>query len=158
MFDNFKPFQQLQKRDFNFHPTRFETWKGGKMVNSGKTNSLISARVVQQGGIEKVEVTFTDSNLNKELVEKNVFDEFVTAIDRLLLITIPIETNVDNVALAIFRMTVGATRQKKNFDYGEPFCCNLFIQSGSIVKVAFSFSNPERLITFYPTQPTQADL
>lgn len=149
MFDKFEPFQQLQKQNFDFQPTRFETWKGGKMVSSGKTNSLISARVIQQDSTEKMEVTFTDSNLNNELTQKNVFDEFVTATDRLQLITIPEETNVENVAIMMFKMTVGATRQRKDFSNGEPFCCNLFIQSGRIAKVTFSYSNPEKLIEFY---------
>jgi len=149
MFDNFKPLQQLQKQNFDFYPTRYETWKGGKMVSSGKTNSIISARVLQQDGAEKMEVNFIDSNLNNELSQKNIFDEFLTSTDRLQLITIPEETNVENVTIMMFKKAIGATRQRKHFSNGEPFCCNLFIQSGVIAKVTFSFSNPEKLIEFY---------
>lgn len=149
MFDKFEPFQGLQKQNFAFQPTRYETWVAGKMVSSGRTNSIIYANVVQQDGTEKVEVTFNDQTLNTELSQKNIFDEFVTATDRLQLIVIPEETNVENVAIMMFKMTIGATRKRKNFINTEPFCCNLFLQSGTIAKITFSFSNPEKLIEFY---------
>ncbi len=149
MFDKFEPFQGLQKQNFAFQPSRYETWVAGKMVDSGRTNAIIYANVVQREGSEKVEVTFNDQSLNNELSQKNIFDEFVTATDRLQLIVVPAETNAENVAIMMFRMTIGATRQSKNFTKSEPFCCNLFLQNGTIVKVTFSFSNPEKLIEFY---------
>lgn len=149
MFDTFEPFKGLQKQNFQFQPTRYETWMAGKMIDSGRTNSIIAANVIYQDGSEKMEVTFDDLNLNGELTMKNVFDEFVTAKDRLQLIVIPEETNSENVAIMMFKMTIGATRQRKNFSRGEPFCCNLFMQGGAIAKVTFSFTNPEKLIEFY---------
>lgn len=149
MFDRFEPFQQLQKQNFAFQPTRYEIWKSGQMVDSGKTTSTIKATTIEQDGSEKMEVTFNDNNLNAELSPKNVFDEFITSTDRLQLITIPDETNNENVAIMMFKMTIGATRQRKNFSNGEPFCCNLFLQNGRIAKVTFSYSNPEKLMAFY---------
>ncbi|MBS1775508.1 MAG: hypothetical protein JSS64_04420 [Bacteroidetes bacterium] len=126
MFDKFEPFQGLQKQDFTFRPTRYETWIGGKMVANGKTNSIISAKAVFIDGEEKMEVTFNDAQLNNELATRNIFDEFVTATDRLQLITIPNETNNENMGIMMFKMTIGATRQSKNFTRNEPYCCNLF--------------------------------
>lgn len=152
MFDNFEPFKTVQKQDFAFRPTRFETWVGGKMIASGKTTSIISAKVVVIDDTEKMEVSFSDSSLNNELANKNLFDEFITSKDRLQLITIPIETNSENMGIMMFKMTIGATRQKKNFSQNEPYCCNLFMQSGKIAKITFSYSNPEKLIEFYSEQ------
>lgn len=155
MFDKFEPFQGVQKQDLAFRPTRYETWIGGQMVANGKTNSLISAKVNTQDGAEKMEVTFNDAQLNNELSVKNTFDEFITATDRLQLITIPNETNVENMGIMMFKMTIGATRQSKNFNKNEPYCCNLFMQSGKIAKITFSYSNPEKLLEFYSEQESE---
>jgi hypothetical protein len=149
MFDKYQPFQELQKKDFTFQSSRYETWVGGKMISSGATHSLINAKVIKANSSDLIEVTFIDTVLNNELASKNVFDKFVTATDRLQLITIPEETNVENVAIMMFKMTIGATRNKKDFNKNEPFCCNLFTQDGVIVKITFSFSSPEKLIEFY---------
>ncbi len=149
MFDQFEPFQKVSKQNFAFQPSRFETWVGGKMLSSGRTNAIIYANVVQQEGSEKIELIFNDQALNTELSHKNIFDEFVTATDRLQLIVIPEETNAENTAIMMFKMLIGATRHRKNFTKSEPFCCNLFLQNGTIAKVTFSFSNPEKLLEFY---------
>jgi hypothetical protein len=149
MFDKFEPFLNLQMQDFNFQPTRYEIWVGGQMVNSGKMNSQIKATVIKQNSVELVEIAFIDNNLNNELATKNIFDKYVTATDRLQLITIPEETNSENIGIMMFKMTIGATRANKDFSRNEPFCCNLFLQEGVLAKVTFSFSNPEKLIEFY---------
>ncbi len=149
MFDKFQPFQNLQKQNFSFQPKRYEIWVGGQMVNSGQTNSQIKATVIKQDSNELVEVAFSDNKLNNELATKSIFDRYVTATDRLQLIVIPEETNSENMAIMLFKMTIGATRAYKDFNRNEPFCCNLFLQDGVIAKVTFSFSNPEKLIEFY---------
>lgn len=151
-FDKFEPLKSLQKKDFAFRPTRYETWKGGKMIDSGNTNSIINARVVKIDEDEKIEVTFNDPKLNNELANKNIYDEFLTAHDRLQLITIPNETNSQNMGIQMFKMTIGATRMHKNFKSNEPYCCNLFLLNGKIAKVTFSYSNPEKLVEFYSEQ------
>lgn len=157
MFDKFEAFQGVQKQDFTFRPTRYETWIGGNMVANGKTTSTISAKAITFGGAEKMEVTFNDSQLNTELASKNIFDEFVTSSDRLQLITIPNETNSENMGIKMFKMTIGATRQSKNFNRNEPYCCNLFMQNGAIAKITFSYSSPEKLIEFY-SEPENEEL
>jgi len=149
MFDKFEPFKVVQKYNFTFQPTRFEMWIGGKMVANGEINSTIFAKIVTVDGDEKMEISFDDSKLNNELSNKTIFDRFVTATDRLQLITVPNETNSENIGIMMFKMTIGATRQNKNFNRNEPYCCNLFYQQGKIVKITFSYSNPEKLLEFY---------
>ena len=119
------------------------------MVSSGKTSHLVQADVVQVDGKEKLDVSFGDTSLHNELAKSNIFDEFVTAKDRLQLITIPAQTNAQNMGIMGFQMILGSTRQQKNFNRNEPYCCNLFMQQGSIAKVTFSYSNPEKLLEFY---------
>ena len=149
MFDTFEPFQGLQKIDFDFTPSRYEMWIGGEMVKNGRTYQPIQARVMHEAGEEKVRIDFSDAALQGELASSNVFDEFITSKDRLQLITIPKETNVQNMGIMMFNMTVGSTRQEKNFSRNEPYCCNLFLQQGRIAKITFSYSNPEKLLEFY---------
>ena len=151
-FDKFEPFEVLQKQDFAFHPIRYETWLEGKMIDSGKTNSVINAKVIVVDEEEKMEISFNETKLNNELANKNIYDEFITAKDRLQLITIPDETNNQNMGIQMLKMIIGATRQQKYFNSNEAYCCNLFLQDGIITKVTFSFSNPEKLIEFYYEQ------
>jgi len=149
MFDNFEPFLRVEKQDFDFQATRYETWMKGQMIGSGSTTAVISARVVSENGEDKMAILFDTPSLNKELSQKNIFDEFVTSKDRLQLITIPDQTNVENMGIMMFKMNLGATRQHKEFNNNEPYCCNLFLQNGVISKVTFSYSNPEKLVEFY---------
>lgn len=149
MYDTFEPFLIMEKENFAFQPTRYQTWIAGKIVSSGATNSVIWGNVVKQDNTEKVEVTFNDANINNEIALKNTFDVFVTSTDRWQLIIIPEETNVQNVAINMCKITIGATRKRKDFNRNEPFGCNLFLQKGIIAKVTFSFSNPEKLIEFF---------
>ena len=148
-WDRFEAFKKIQKQDFVFQPERFETWIGGKMVRNGNTSALLTARVISQSGSEKMAVSFNEANLKNEIAFELIFDEFVTANDRLQMITIPNETNSENVAIMIYKNTIGATRQQKNFSSIEPYCCNLFLKSGVISKISFSFSNPEKLVELY---------
>jgi hypothetical protein len=158
MFDKFEPFQGIQKQDFAFQPTRFEIWIGGKMFANGRTNSIIYAKVIKIDDKEKMEVICDNGQLNRELADKNIFDEFITATDRLQLITIPNETNSENMAIMMFKMNIGATRDSKNFNRNEPYCCSLFMQNGRIAKITFSYSNPEKLLEFYSEQERQTSI
>lgn len=148
-WDRFEPFKGLQKQEFTFQPCRYETWMGGKMVGSGKATARIHASVLNQDGEEKMLVNFNEVNLKNEIVSEIIFDEFITATDRLQLITIPQVTNGENTAIAMFKMMVGATRNHKNFTQKEPYCCNIFLRNGVISKITFSFSFPEKLIELY---------
>ena len=149
MFDKFGTNQIVEKQNFTFNPDRYEIWIGGNEVNNGNTNKLISANVINSGGSEKMEINFKDSRLENEISEIIVFDQFITSGDRLILLTIPEITNVENIAFVIFRRTIGATRKEKNFKKNEPFACSLFLINGIIAKISFSFSNPEKQIIFF---------
>jgi hypothetical protein len=148
-WDEFEAFKVLQKQSFTFQPTRFETWIGGKMVGNGSVTALISANTINQNGNERMLVKFDEPNLKAEILSELIFDTFITASDRLQLITIPEVTNSNNMAIAMFKMIIGATRDNKNFISTEPYCCNLFLKNGVLSKITFSFSNPEKLVELY---------
>lgn len=148
-WDKFEPFKGVQKQGFSFQPSRYETWIGGKMVNRGIVKANVTARVVNQNSSEKMGISFNEMNLEDEILSELYFDEFVTANDRLQLITIPNETNSENMGIMMFKMTIGATCQQKDFSSKEPYCCNLFLINGAISKITFSFSSPEKLIELY---------
>lgn len=150
MYDNYTPWLKAPKQDFELFPSRYEIWKAGKLVRDGFTSSVITAKVIVQNGSEKVEITFNDNELNEEIAEINIFDEFITGVDRLQLITIPAETDVESMAIRMFNMTIGPTRERKNFTRNEPYVCNLFTKNNIVAKATFAFCNPEKLIEFYP--------
>ncbi len=150
MYDKFEAFLQLDKQNFSFLPSRYEVWKTGQMIENGNINKPIIAKVSDIDGEEKVVVTFLDEKLNIQLASTNIYDLFTTSVDRLQLLTIPQQTNAENnMAIQMFKMTIGATRAFKDFNANEPYCCNLFTIDGVINKITFSFSNPEKLIEFY---------
>lgn len=150
MYDKFEAFLQLDKQNFSFLPSRYEVWKTGQMVENGNINKPIIATVSDVDGEEKVVVTFIDQKLNIQLASTNIYDLFTTSVDRLQLLTIPQQTNAENnMAIQMFKMTIGPTRAFKNFNTNEPYCCNIFTINGTINKITFSFSNPEKLIEFY---------
>lgn len=149
MYDRFEPLKTLKMIDFNFHSSRFENWIGGKMISSGESNSTIIGKVIFEGLNEVVEVSFNNSNIFSELSPQNIFDIFISNHDRLQLLTIPNFTNVENMGIMSSKLIIGATRERKNFNRNEAYCCNLFLADGKLEKITFSFSNPERLLEFY---------
>ena len=157
MFDNFEPLEGMKKEPFTFYPDRFEIWKSGKLISSGKTTSPIIAEVIKVDNYEKVKINFNEKSLNREIANLNIFDEYRTSNDRLQLITLPAETNHIYQGFKTLLLIIGPTRQRKYFESNEPFCCNLFTINNAIKKVTFAFSNPEKLIEFYQDNDTESN-
>jgi hypothetical protein len=149
MYDKFTPFLKIPKRTFTFTPKRYEIWFGGKLINSGVSALPIYFTVIQEEKLDVFRVSIFESSLHKEIAHQFILDEFITSNDRLQLVTIPSETNPKCLGLEAMKMIIGATRDEKNFESNEPYCGNLFLQQDAIVKITFSFSNPEKLIEFY---------
>lgn len=149
MFDNFEPFREVQKQKFLFFAKRYEIWVGGNLIKSGFSDESIKCEVENINDSEKMVVSYHNNSLQSEISEKNEFDWFITGKDRLQLVTIPEITNSENMGIMSFQMVLGSSRKQKNFKSNEPYCCNLFLKDGTIAKISFSFSNPEKLIEFY---------
>ncbi len=149
MYDTFEPYKIIKMYDFVYQPKRYEIWMSGKLIKKGNTNSIIKAEVVNFDSRERVRITFIDAVCNVELSQYNIFDEFSTLNDRLILITVPEITNVPHYFFEMRKMTSGATRQMKNFNRNDPFACSLFFENNKLSLVTFTFSNPDRLMEFH---------
>lgn len=145
-WDQFEPFKILEKYDFSFSPSLFEVWVNGSKNLEGTVSSELKGTVVKKDGTEKMLVTFKEKNLENEIFGEIYFDEFVTSLDRLKLLAIPSETYTENIGLLTLRIIYGSTRGNYDFKPKEPYCCNLFFQSGVLMKVTFLFSYPVKLI------------
>lgn len=148
-WDRYDPFLLVKKCEFSFSPSRFEVWSDGNMVFSGNSSTPINVRIVEKFGSEVMLVSLPEEKLRQEILEEIIFDEFVTSLDRLKLVTIPKETFTECVGLMTMRILYGPTCQMKNFHPKEPYCCNIFKENDLIKKITFSFSFPERLLEFH---------
>lgn len=152
MYDTFPPFQEVEKQDFSFETSKFEIWMKGKLIKSGKINTLIKGTVnySKETTNEVMTIVIKPNELEKEIVSQTEYDIMFTNNDRLILATIPSnQTPNDCVAMTMTRTIIGATRGHKTFLEKEPFNCSIFMIKQKIKKVTFSFNNPEKLIEFY---------
>lgn len=148
-WDSFQALMFLEKQPFTFNPTNYKIWVKGKILKEGITKYPITAIVYDDGSKTKqFKINISDKSLQKEIRPEIYYDEYVTAKNRLQLITIPEKSKTANSAVSLFKMTIGATRYEKEFSSDDPFCCNLFLLNGRIKKVTFSFSNPDKLLEF----------
>jgi len=149
-FDRFESFVKLDKtKSFTFSPSRFEIWFEGRMVDSGQTKYPIYFVPIQDDDEEKIKVMLFDSRLLSEIENDSVFDEFISGDDRLRLVTVPVQTSTGCMGITALKMVSGPTRDKKEFGRKDPYCCNLFLVKSALAKVAFVFSNPERMVEIY---------
>lgn len=155
-YDSFEAWQRLKVQPFSFHSNRFEIWQNGEKTASGQTGCVVKAskQQVKAGTGAKVTLENTkpsdDKSLLKEIKKENVFDIFVTSSDRLQLVKIPSSgKGNENMGLSMLKMNIGTTRETFDFERKNPYCANLFLKDDNIVKVTFSFSNPEKLVELY---------
>jgi hypothetical protein len=148
-WDNYEPFQILMKQDFVFQPSRYEIWIAGKMIENGMCTSEVICTIIEENDEEKAYISFDEINLKNEIISKMIFDEMITATDRIQIATVPEISNDELPYFNIFKTMIGATRSHKIFSSKEPYCCNIFQKNGIIAKITFSFGFPEKLIELY---------
>lgn len=146
VFDKFKALNRVNIAGFVFVSTRYELWDKGNLTKAKNSPSKISCTVTLSGTFM---LEIEESSLESDIAKKQLYDIAVSQNDRLQLLILPSETNLKSVGLVNLTTVFGATRDEKEFKYNEPFCCNLFFVQGKLVKVTFSYSNPDRLLEFY---------
>lgn len=144
-YDSFTPFQFAEKQPFSFYPVRFAVWQGEHMTDSGPATGVITAEVVATGDGDGVEVTSSDPVLAPFLVPVCAFDAAVTLADRMQYITVPEQTNVDNIGFSALKSAFGPTRAAKDFAEDEPYGCDLFFENSVLTRLTFSFSGARRV-------------
>lgn len=111
MYDKFSPFKRIEKQNLTFEPTTYVVWGNGKVKRKGETTIKLLFNVINLNGFEQVKTHVIEPNLKTEIQPIIFFDDFITATDRLQLITIPESSNnTENTAILMFRTLLGATR------------------------------------------------
>lgn len=146
VFDRFQALNRMSIPGFVFVATRYELWDKGKLTKAKNSDSTITCTLtVNDAFVLEIE----EPSLETDIAKKQLYDLAVSQTDRLQLVILPSETNLKSGGLASLTMFFGTTRAEKEFKYDEPYCCNLFFQQGYLVKVTFSYGNPDRLLEFY---------
>lgn len=131
--------------DFVFNPQHFVEYEDGKQKSSGSTG----LKILVANKSKKIcgEIQFND--MKDKLKDTFSFDACIGSGDRLLLYSLPRQTNADIISLTVLRNICPFTQDYKIYAATEPVVCSLFTSNGFLVKVSFTFANPERLIEFY---------
>ena len=149
MYDTFSSFETLEFIAFKFQYNRYEVWQNSKMIDSGDNSSILDFQPVMEEGNERIQIISNNHNLTKHIRNRFILDTFFTHRDRLMMFTLPAETDKDYTVFILFSATLPPTRIYKVFGSDEPYCCSLFLTNMIPVKITFSFNNPEKLIEFY---------
>ncbi|UPT65706.1 MAG: hypothetical protein M0D57_14380 [Sphingobacteriales bacterium JAD_PAG50586_3] len=153
IYDKFEPFIQLPAQEFDFRSSRHEVWENGKMINGGNSNTNISCVKTLSDEKEfniheksKIDLDNIPSNIN--LNKSVIFDLLITQTDRLQLISVPDNKFINCIGLQAMKLMIGQTTNKIPL-LSNPYCCSIFLKENKILKISFSFDNPEKLIEFY---------
>jgi hypothetical protein len=155
VYDRYENSDDLAWYDLQFKPTRFEVWRNGQKIESGRTTSpepiSLKLETNSQGilGVNQIRVTHTEPQLYDFSRYENWFDIHGTQGNRQILTTVPTETNAKCVGMVAMQHRWPHSRYSYQFKPNEPFTCSLFTVKGQLVKLTFSLDNPETLVEFY---------
>ena len=150
--DHWPSFQVFTFREFTFSVERYQEYVSGCMVNSGYINCRITFKQHNNGDYFKggrISVQIKENPLTEKILSSFEFDTCVTMGDRLMMYICAEKTNVNDTSLLMMRTLMGHTRERKEYVTNEPTVGNVFTTNQQIVRVAFKFVNPDRLIEFY---------
>lgn len=149
-YDNFPAFQKIESTTTDFSATRYETWSNGKMVDGSKCQVHIKISPKSKLiGRDTNAVTLNWSKGRAGIISKFTLDVGFSQNDRLTYATLPKESSGDAVGIVAMRSVIGINDSTAKISDDTPYCGNLFLKFGVLVKVTFAFSNPEKLIEFY---------
>lgn len=146
VFDKFQALNRVSIAGFVFVAIRYELWDKGKLTKAKNSPSTITCTLASNNTFL---LEIEEPSLDTDIAKKQLYDLAVSQNDRLQLLILPSETNLKSMGLTSLTTFFGATRAEKEFNYDEPYCCNLSFLQGSLVKVTFSYANPDRLLEFY---------
>ncbi|WP_375416899.1 hypothetical protein [uncultured Hymenobacter sp.] len=147
------PDQEVVWRDIRFAPARFEVWMSGQKIKSGRASSIITITLEENGlgyqGLGQVEVRHNEAALLNLLSDENMFDMYGAQGNRIVLATVPTQTNARSIDMTAMQMRWPHSRYNYDFKSDEPYACSLFMLNQRISKLAFHLDNPEKLVEFY---------
>lgn len=150
--DHWPSFQIFTFRDFHFTVDYYKEYIGGCLVNLGYVKCDIYFKQENngdyfQGGLIRVRIH--SNPLPGKILSAFEFDTCVTMGDRLMMYIAARQSNVNETSLYMMARMLGVTRERKEYVTNEPTVCNVFTTNQQIFRVAFKFTNPDRLIEFY---------
>jgi hypothetical protein len=152
-YDRHEAEDDIVWRDLLFRPTRFEVWRGGQKIKAGKTTSVVTIELEENGlgykDLGQMAVRHSEMALLDFLTHDTWFDMYGAQGNRIVLLTIPSVTNAGCIGMRTMQQRWPHSRYKHNFESTEPFVCSLFMVNGQLTKVTFSLDNPETLVELY---------
>lgn len=150
--DCWPSFQVFTFRGFSFSVERYQEYICGCLVDSGFINCDITFKQHNNGNYFQdgsISVQINGNPLKDKILSSFEYDICVTMGDRLMMYIAASQMNINEPALLMMASLLGVTRERKEYVTNEPTICNIFTTNQQIVKVAFKFVNPDRLIEFY---------
>ena len=146
--DQLEPFKVFLLERLDFAPNSYEVYQNGNLIDQGYTSMNIKVRSNSKVSVSpnNIQVFIESNNLSTILDSKASFDMVMTLQDRFIAITLPEESNIDDIMFTTFRCVVNCTRKEKNFKDKEPLCMSMFTENGNVVKMSFKVYSPETLI------------
>jgi len=154
-YDRYEAYDNIDWQDTLFQPSRFEIWRNGQKIEAGKMSNpkpmTLKLEDNSQGllGITQIKVTHLEPILYDFLRYENWFDMYKPQGNRMILITVPSETNATCIGMLTMQQRWPHSRYSYQFKENEPFACSLFTVQGQLAKVTFSLDNPETLVELY---------
>lgn len=145
-------FQTFTFREFSFSVESYKEYICGCLVSSGYINCDITFKQLNNGDYYqsgRITVQIKDNPLQDKILSSFEFDTCVTMGDRLMMYIAARQSNINETSLLMMASLLGITREKKDYVTNEPTVGNIFTSNQRIARVAFKFSNPDRLIEFY---------
>ena len=149
--DRWPNFQTLTFREFTFSAESYKEYVCGCQVDSGFINCSITFKQNNNGNYHqggRISVEIKGNPLSKKILSTFDFDTCVTMGDRLMMYIAARRSNVYEPSLFMMAKLLGTTREEKDYVTNEPTVANIFTNQ-QIVRVAFKFTNPDRMIEFY---------
>jgi hypothetical protein len=78
--------------------------------------------------------------------------------DRLLCVSVPKTSNKSSMIIEMAKQFFGYTCASKHYEDDEPISCSIFTENHNVVKVAFSYEDPEYMIEYENLQPLPMSL
>lgn len=152
--DTYNDFKQVAiSKAIGIRSSSYKKYVAGAIVESDEriTDVIISPKE----NTNKLEVTVTYTRKFIRIIERKtfVFDICFTMTDRLLCVSVPKTSNKSSMIIEVAKQLFGYTCDSKRYEDDEPICCSIYTENQNVVKVSFSYEDPDYMFEFENLQP-----
>lgn len=157
--DTYNDFEPIGlSKAIGIRSTSYKKYVAGAIVESDAriTDVIISPKE----NTNQLDVTITYTRKFIRIIERRtfVFDLCFTMNDRLLCVSVPKTSNKSSMIIEMAKQFFGYTCASKHYEDDEPISCSIFTENHDVVKVAFSYEDPEYMIEYENLQPLPMSL